>query len=104
MEVNLNTNISMLKLEGASNWNIWKFQTTVLLRGQGWLDIVEGKSIKPEDPTEQTAWENKDAKAQTLLVTRMTENAMLHIISCSTSSEMWKKLQSVYEQKTEVYI
>lgn len=93
-----------MKLEGANNWNIWKFQTTVLLRGQGWLDVVEGRTLKPEDPTERTAWENKDAKAQTLLVTRMTENVMLHIISCSTSAEIWRKLQSVYEQKTETNI
>lgn len=75
-----------MKLEGANNWNIWKFQTTVMLRGQGWLDIVEGRALKPEDPTERTAWENKDAKAQTLLVTRMTENVMLHIVTCTTSA------------------
>lgn len=93
-----------MKLEGTNNWNIWKFQTTVLLRSQGWLDIVEGKTLKPEDPTKQSVWENKDAKAQTLIVTRMTENVMLHIISCSTSAEMWRKLQSVYEQKTETNI
>ncbi|GBP82605.1 Retrovirus-related Pol polyprotein from transposon TNT 1-94 [Eumeta japonica] len=104
MDINLNSNNSMMKLEGADNWNIWKFQTTVLLRGQGWLDIVEGRTLKPEDPAEHSAWENKDAKAQTLLVTRMTENVMLHIITCSTSAEMWRKLQSVYEQKTETNI
>lgn len=103
MEVNLNNN-SLMKLEGTNNWNIWKFQTTVLLRGQGWLDVVEGRALKPEDPTERIIWENKDAKAQTLLVTRMTEKVMLHIISCSTSAEMWRKLQSVYEQKTETNI
>ncbi|CAH2085460.1 unnamed protein product [Euphydryas editha] len=65
---------------------------------------MEGKTLKPKDPDEQIVWENKDAKAQTLLVTRMTENVMLHIISCSTSSEMWRKLQSIYEQKTETNI
>lgn len=34
----------------------------------------------------------------------MTENVMLHIISCTTSAEMWRKLHSVYEQKTETSI
>lgn len=92
MEVNFYTNNSSMKLEGANNWNIWKFQTTVLLHGQGWLEVVEGKTLKPEDPTAQAAWENKVAKAQTLIVTRMTENVMLHIISYSTSAEMWRKL------------
>lgn len=86
---------NVMKLEGARNWNIWKFQMTVLMRGQGWLDIVEGRTVKPEDATERTIWESKDAKAQTLLVTRMSEDVMIHLVTCTTSSEMWKKLLSV---------
>lgn len=54
MEFNVNNN-SLMKLEGTSNWNIWKVQTTVLLRGQVWLDVVEGRALKPEDPTQRTA-------------------------------------------------
>lgn len=102
MEVN---NSNLLKLEGVRNWNIWKFQTKVLLRGHGWLDIVEGRTVKPEsltpqDVTAKTTWETKDAKAQTLLVTRMSDDIMLHLISCTTSAEMWKKLLSVFEHKS----
>lgn len=104
MELNINGNNNGIKLEGANNWNVWKFQTTVLLRGQNWLDIVEGKLVKPEDGAARMSWESKDAKAQTLMVTRMTENVMLHIISCSTSAEIWKKLRSVYEQKSETSV
>lgn len=37
------------KLEGSRNWNIWKFQTTVLLRGQGLYGIVSGTATRPED-------------------------------------------------------
>lgn len=98
-----NTN-NVIKLEGSRNWNIWKFQTTVLLRGNGWLDIVEGKCVKPQAADQKPAWETKDAKAQTMLVTRMTEEVMLHIITCTSSAEMWRKLQSVYEQKTETSV
>lgn len=104
MESNSNNNGNVIKLEGARNWNIWKFQTTVQLRGHGWLDILEGKRVKPEGASEISAWEAKDAKVQTLLVTRMSEEAMLHIITCTTSAEMWRKLQSVYEQKTETSV
>lgn len=99
-----NNNVNVIKLEGARNWNIWKFQTTVQLRGNGWLNIVEGKQVKPEVASEIPAWEAKDAKAQTLLVTRMSEEAMLHIITCTSSAEMWRKLHSVYEQKTETSV
>ncbi|CAG9561550.1 unnamed protein product [Danaus chrysippus] len=89
--------VGVLKLEGSKNWNVWKLQMKVLLRGQEWLD--NGWII--ENHGEQTAWANKDAKAQSLIVTRMTDDVMLHIISCSTSAEIWRKLLSVHEQKTE---
>ncbi|CAG4993437.1 unnamed protein product [Colias eurytheme] len=105
MEGNSNNNANVIKLEGAMKiWNIWKFQTTVQLRGLGWLDILEGKRVKPEVASEIPAWETKDAKVQSFLVTRMSEEAMLHIITCTTSAEMWRKLQSVYEQKTETSV
>ncbi|XP_047033011.1 uncharacterized protein LOC124639612 [Helicoverpa zea] len=93
-----------IKLEGAKNWNIWKFQTSVLLRGQGVYNIVDGTSVKPEDEAQRNRWMAQDAKAQTLLVTRMSEEVMLHIISCETSASMWQKLLSVYEQKSETSI
>ncbi|PZC70387.1 hypothetical protein B5X24_HaOG216856, partial [Helicoverpa armigera] len=92
------------KYVGAKNWNIWKFQTSVLLRGQGVYNIVDGTSVKPEDEAQRNRWEAQDAKAQTLLVTRMSEEVMLHIISCETSASMWQKLLSVYEQKSETSI
>lgn len=99
-----NNNVNVIKLEGSKNWSIWKFQTMVMLRGQGWMDVVEGRCAKPQVAAEIPIWEAKDAKAQTLLVTRMTEEAMLHIITCTSSAEMWRKLQCVYEQKTETSI
>ncbi|GBP70804.1 Retrovirus-related Pol polyprotein from type-1 retrotransposable element R1 4 [Eumeta japonica] len=34
----------------------------------------------------------------------MTEEVMLHIISCDTAAAMWRKLLSVYEQKSETSI
>ncbi|KAF9424272.1 hypothetical protein HW555_000665 [Spodoptera exigua] len=103
MEPIQNNNFT-IKLEGARNWNIWKFQTSVLLRGQGVYNIVDGTKVKPEDEVQRNRWEAQDAKAQTLLVTRMSEEVMLHIISCETSASMWQKLLSVYEQKSETSI
>lgn len=95
---------SHIKLEGVSNWNVWKFQSTILLRSQELLDVVQGARVKPEDAAGKAMWEKQDAKAQTWLVTRMSENAMMHILTCSTSAEMWKKLSSVYEQTSETSI
>lgn len=65
------------------------------------LDITEGRITKPEAAAERTVWESKDAKAQSLLVTRMSEEVMIHLISCTTAGEMWNKLLSIYEQRSE---
>lgn len=60
-----------LKLNGA-NWIVWKFQTSVILKGRGLFEIVNGENVKPLEPAEEVAkWEKNDAKAQELLVTRM---------------------------------
>ncbi|KAF9806470.1 hypothetical protein SFRURICE_001265 [Spodoptera frugiperda] len=58
-----------------------------LERGKKKYDIVNGTKIKPDNDAERTRWETSDAKAQTLLVTRMSEDVMVHILSCETSSE-----------------
>ncbi|KAK9728515.1 hypothetical protein QE152_g17907 [Popillia japonica] len=42
------TTTGVIKLEGAKNWNVWKFQVGVILRSLDLLDIVEGKIVKPE--------------------------------------------------------
>lgn len=98
------TATSHIQLEGASNWNVWKFQSMILLRSQDLLKVVQGISVKPEDEIERAKWEKLDAKAQTWLVTRMSESAMMHILTCTSSAEMWKKLVSVYEQTSETSI
>ncbi|GBP65997.1 hypothetical protein EVAR_47497_1 [Eumeta japonica] len=97
-------NNSVIKLEEAGNWNIWKFQTMVLLQSQSNLSIIEGKEVKPKNADERAKWECRDAKAQMLIVIRMTENVMLHLNSCETLSKIWRKLLSVYEQKSETSI
>lgn len=76
----------------------------ILLRSHDLLEVVQGTKVKPELATEIPKWEKQDAKAQTWLVTRMSENAMMHIITCTTSTQMWKKLTSVYEQKSNTSV
>lgn len=72
-------NSNVIKLEGSRNWNLWKFQIMVVLRGHGLLDIVEGRSLKPKNEEEKAAWETKDAKAQMVLVTRIMEATYCHL-------------------------
>jgi len=93
------TTVGVVKLEGAKNWNVWKFQVSVLLRGLGVFEIVAGTRVKPEAEPEKTAWLKEDSKAQSLIVIRLSESVMLHVLTCASAAEMWRKLHSVYEKE-----
>jgi len=44
-------------------------------------------------------WRKLGTKAQEIIVTRMEEGPLVHLLSCQTSYEMWEKLLFVYEKK-----
>lgn len=98
------TTVGIVKLEGAKNWNVWKFQVGVLLRGLGVFEIAEATRVKPEEEIDLRAWLKKDSKAPSLIVTRLSESIMLHVLTCTSAAEMWRKLHSVYEQKSNTSI
>lgn len=49
-------------------------------------------------------WCKKDNKVQRYLSTTICDQAVVHIMNCDTGYEMWKKLHSVYEQKSETSV
>lgn len=94
-------NSTTLKFTG-DNWTIWKFQTEIILKSKGLIDIVNGTTPRPQ--TNSDDWDKKDARAQEIIAVHMEEKPMTHIISCQTSIQMWDKLKSIYEQKSQVSI
>lgn len=93
--------VTTLKLNG-ENWVPWKFQTAVILKGKGLYDIVTGEKVKPE--TESEKWVKDDARAQEIIVTRIEQGPLTHLLTCETSKEMWTKLRSVYDKESVVSI
>lgn len=99
-----------IKLKGAENWPVWRFQTQVMLKGRGYMEIVTGENKCPEKtedavpPKPYTEWIKADAKAQELIVTRMEEEPVSYLFSCNSSHEMWSKLQSVYDKESTVSV
>ena len=92
------------KLTG-ENWAVWKFQTTIILKGKGLYQVVNGNKIKPTTAgNELNQWLKEDAKAQELIVTRMEQAPLTHILTCESSKDMWTKLKSVYEKESVVSI
>ncbi|CAH0393367.1 unnamed protein product [Bemisia tabaci] len=116
---------SFLKLD-ETNWNLWKFQTRVVLTAKDLFEITTGESkmpVVPEEVLTGTAediaasreavtqalkdakmFKLKDARAQEILVTRMEKGPLSHILSCNSASEMWAKLVNIYERQSNVSV
>lgn len=107
----------VIKLKSIENWGIWKFQIRVILNSHGALDVTLGTDVRPVDPGNTAneaaraayakhlaTWNKADAIAQKVIVTTVGEQPTLHIINCTTAAEMWQRLTSIYEQKSEASI
>lgn len=108
--------VKIAHLKGAENWASWKFQVRILLNASGAWSVVNGEIIRPVAvpnadtmamttyEREVAAWLKSDRIGQKIIGTSVDPQALLHIINCETAAEMWNKLKSVYEQKSEVNI
>lgn len=65
-------------------------------------NVPQEEKLRIEKEVEK--WNKDDNKAPETVVTRMEEGAIMHILSCSTSCEIWSKLLTIYEQKSDVSI
>ncbi|KAF2888384.1 hypothetical protein ILUMI_17789 [Ignelater luminosus] len=91
------------KFDG-SNFQLWKFSVTILLKAEKFLTIVNETDTKPEDKdsSEWTAWDTKNSGAQVILLTTINQEQMQHLLNCENDAQVWTRLISIHEQKTEV--
>ena len=83
---------------GTKNWNIWKFQVRLTQGTNGLMGIIDGTQGKPGANAEAKvvdAWVSKYIKAQHIIVMRLTDNVIVHVLNCISASEIWKKLHTV---------
>lgn len=114
-----NEQFKINKLKDASNWDMWKFQMTVIMNAAEIFDVVNGNSKKPtlakrsgesEDDARKRysvdypLWKRADNKAQKCIVTSVDEQPLQYIMNCDTANDMWNKLLSVYEQVSDTSI
>lgn len=95
--------IGITKLNG-ENWTIWKFQVQVTLKSKGYFAVVEGITQRPVPPAETKDWDSKDARAQEIIVSRVDDKIVTHLLTCQTSADMWKKLKNIYEHQSQVSV
>lgn len=102
--------IKVEKLQSQSQWTMWKFQVKIILKSSDVYEVVSGEKSKPEDANaadyeaKLAAWKKEDMKAQRVIVTTISQKVMVHIVNCTTSCEMWNRLHSVFEKKSETGI
>lgn len=101
------------KLRDADDWVNWKFTLRNLLDAEDAFEVADGSWTKPEDldfeddtlrqeyQTRLKAWSQADKKARKLIVTTVGEKPMQYLMTCETAAEMWNKLLTVYEQRSE---
>lgn len=101
--------VKVEKLMDASQFLMWKFQLKVYLNASEIFDVVNGDFKKPEGDQKDIEvlhkrWTKADCKAQRIIVSSVGLQPMQHIMNCTTSREMWVKLEAVYEQKSKTNI
>nr|XP_023027088.1 uncharacterized protein LOC111515080 [Leptinotarsa decemlineata] len=102
------------KLEGQSNRLDWKFQIEIQLHAYNAWHAVLGTDESPVKPAETTGKDvtetykslmqsaNKiDYTAQNPIVSSLSSQVRQLINMCYSSKEMWDKLLSTFEQRTE---
>lgn len=93
---------SAKKFDGR-NYQQWKFQMKCALKAKRVYKIASGKEALPAEPaaTRET-WLTKDAITMFTVTSAMDVSQITLIENCETSKEIFDKLDSVYQQKTEV--
>lgn len=89
-----------------SQWMVWKFQIRVNLMAADIFGYVNGTKKTPDAADKEhdkklVEWTKNDAKAQKIIVNSCGSKVLIHLCNCSTASQMWTKLHSVFEQSNE---
>lgn len=95
----------IVKFDGR-NYQLWKFSVSIALKSNELMEIVSGKERRPEESEENNAivrrWDQRNNHAMVLFLTSICEEQLNHLVNCETATDMWNKLISIHEQKTEV--
>ena len=95
------------KLEGANNWQVWKYQMQVILEARELWGHVDGTATSPalsesssSNSNAQSAFEKAQRKTKALLVTSINSDLVHLITECQTPKEIWDKLKERFERNT----
>lgn len=74
------------------------------MKAEGLQEVVLGTEAEPADHTsiEWKTWDAKNSKAQVIFLTSIMPDQLQYLVNCTNAAQMWSKLISIHEQKTDV--
>jgi len=96
-------NFHIQKFDG-NNFQLWKFQMEIIFRAEKILDVVDGKTTRPEttEAEKRRAWDENNSKGMLIISTGLEYSQLQTVIACDTAAQMWNRLKSVHEQRSSV--
>ena len=84
------------RLEGASNYVIWKARISFLLDEHDLKHFIDSAHAEPVDATPLRAFKKNMAKAKRLILDGVKDHIVSHISGKGTTKEMWDALATLY--------
>ncbi|CAH2090994.1 unnamed protein product [Euphydryas editha] len=93
---------SRIVVLGEGNWPVWRLQISIILKARKLYEVVTSKRPVTDNRKALEEWDDLDRKAQEVIVLRVEESILSYLTTCTSSNEMWEKLQNIFESKSKV--
>jgi hypothetical protein len=104
-----------LKLN-SDNYNLWKFLVKNFLEGHNLFGYVDGSNPPPPpkqvltatsatvDNPEYQSWYHQDKQVLSIIVSTLTEEILPHVLTLSSSREVWLTLETLFSAHSQAHI
>ena len=87
------------RLDGASNFGVWKARLSLLLEENGIKDYATIDVAVPTDATQLATYKKEDAKARRIILDGVKDHIVSHIVELDTA-KMWDVILNLYQNST----
>jgi len=88
------------KLEGASNFGVWKAKISFLLKENCLKEYATSVVAISADPIHLTTHKKEDAKARRIILEGVKDHIVPHITDLDTMKKMWDAILNLYHNAT----
>ncbi|PNF34311.1 hypothetical protein B7P43_G15816 [Cryptotermes secundus] len=91
------------KLKDADSFPLWDFEIKILMHAKELINIVDGSDLLSDQGRDEEnirKWKMQDAKFQYCIVRTIEKHVKTHIMTCTTTKEMYDTLKQIYQRDT----